>query len=102
MVLKIPTSVGVSGSETPARKKDFDPDTGKLKNDNVHLLSKGEADKMVKELNAGTWNISNIEEKIKNSNPKPPFTTSTLQQEAARKLRYSARRTMNNAQNLYR
>ena len=85
-----------------ASGKDFDPDTGKLKNDNVHLLSKGEADKMVKELNAGTWNISNIEEKIKNSNPKPPFTTSTLQQEAARKLRYSARRTMNNAQNLYR
>ena len=85
-----------------ASGKDFDPDTGKLKNDNVHLLTKDEADKLVKELNAGTWNISNIEEKIKNSNPKPPFTTSTLQQEAARKLRYSARRTMNNAQNLYR
>ena len=52
-----------------ASGKDFDPDTGKLKNDNVHLLSKGEADKMVKELYAGTWNISIIEEKLKNSYP---------------------------------
>ena len=85
-----------------ASGKDFDPDTGKLKNDSVYLLSKSEADKLVNELNAGVWNIFDIEEKVKKSNPKPPFTTSTLQQEAARKLRFSARRTMNNAQNLYR
>jgi len=85
-----------------ASGKDFDPDTGKLKNDSVYLLSKDEADQLVGELNAGDWSISDIEEKVKNSNPKPPFTTSTLQQEAARKLRFSARRTMNNAQNLYR
>ena len=36
-----------------------------------------------------------------NSHPKPPFTTSTLQQEAARKLRSSARKTMRTAQRLY-
>jgi DNA topoisomerase-1 len=85
-----------------ATGKDFDPDTGSLKNDRVYLLSKNEADQLVKDLNSGEWKISAIEEKIKKSNPKPPFTTSTLQQEAARKLRFSARRTMNNAQNLYR
>ena len=85
-----------------ATGKDFDPDTGSLKNDSVYLLSKNEADQLVKDLNSGEWKISAIEEKIKKSNPKPPFTTSTLQQEAARKLRFSARRTMNNAQNLYR
>lgn len=85
-----------------ATGKDFDPDTGSLKNDSVYLLSKNEADQLVKDLNSGEWKISAIEEKIKRSNPKPPFTTSTLQQEAARKLRFSARRTMNNAQNLYR
>ena len=85
-----------------ASGKDFDPDTGKLKNDNVYLLAKTEAEKLVSKLNAGVWKISDIEEKVKKSNPKPPFTTSTLQQEAARKLRFSARRTMNNAQNLYR
>ena len=85
-----------------ATGKDFDPDTGSLKNNSVYLLSKNEADQLVKDLNSGEWKISAIEEKIKKSNPKPPFTTSTLQQEAARKLRFSARRTMNNAQNLYR
>ncbi len=85
-----------------ASGKDFDPDTGKLKNDNVYLLAKSEAEQLVSKLNAGVWKISDIEEKVKKSNPKPPFTTSTLQQEAARKLRFSARRTMNNAQNLYR
>ena len=64
-------------------------------------MSKSQADELVKELKEGVFKISNIEEKIKNSNPKPPFTTSTLQQEAARKLRSSARKTMRTAQRLY-
>ena len=84
-----------------ATGKDFDPDSGKLKKSDVLLLSKAQADELVKELNQGDFVVSNIEEKIKNSNPKPPFTTSTLQQEAARKLRSSARKTMRTAQRLY-
>ena len=81
--------------------KDFDPNTGNLKNDKVLLLSKAQADELVKELTNGNWTGTNVEEKIKNSNPKPPFTTSTLQQEAARKLRSTARKTMRMAQRLY-
>ena len=81
--------------------KDFDPNTGNLKNDKVLLLSKAQADELVKELTNGNWTVTNVEEKIKNSNPKPPFTTSTLQQEAARKLRSSAKKTMRMAQRLY-
>jgi DNA topoisomerase-1 len=65
-----------------ATGKDFDPNSGNLKNTDVLLLSKTQADELVKELNQGVFKISNIEEKIKNSHPKPPFTTSTLQQEA--------------------
>ncbi len=84
-----------------AAGKDFDPNSGNLKNPNVLLLSKSQAAELVKELKDGVFKISNIEEKIKNSNPKPPFTTSTLQQEAARKLRSSARKTMRTAQRLY-
>ena len=84
-----------------ATGKDFDPNSGNLKNPDVLLLSKSQADELVKELKEGIFKISNIEEKIKNSNPKPPFTTSTLQQEAARKLRSSARKTMRTAQRLY-
>ena len=84
-----------------AAGKDFDPNSGNLKNPDVLLLSKSQAAELVKELKDGVFKISNIEEKIKNSNPKPPFTTSTLQQEAARKLRSSARKTMRTAQRLY-
>ena len=84
-----------------ASGKDFNPNTGEPKNDKVLLLSKAQADELVKELQKGDFTVSNIEEKIKNSHPKPPFTTSTLQQEAARKLRSSARKTMRSAQRLY-
>ena len=94
------TLVRVDGKRI-AVGKDFDPNTGNLKNDKVLLLSKAQAAELVKELTNGNWTVSNVEEKIKNSNPKPPFTTSTLQQEAARKLRSSARKTMRMAQRLY-
>ncbi len=49
----------------------------------------------------GKLTVSKIEKKERKRNPSPPFTTSTLQQEAARKLRFSAQRTMRTAQNLY-
>lgn len=94
------TLIRVDGKRI-ATGKDFDPNTGNLKNDKVLLLSKAQADELVKELNKGDFTVSDIEEKIKNSHPKPPFTTSTLQQEAARKLRSSARKTMRTAQRLY-
>ena len=94
------TLIRVDGKRI-ATGKDFDPNTGNLKNDKVLLLSKAQADELVKELNNGDFTVSDIEEKIKNSHPKPPFTTSTLQQEAARKLRSSARKTMRTAQRLY-
>ena len=81
--------------------KDFDPNTGKLNNEDVILLSESQAKTLIKELDNGNWTVTNIEEKIVNSHPKPPFTTSTLQQEAARKLRSSAKKTMRDAQQLY-
>ncbi|MBT3676158.1 MAG: type I DNA topoisomerase [Candidatus Marinimicrobia bacterium] len=84
-----------------ATGKDFDPNTGELKKQDALLLSKAQADALVKELKSGAWTVSDVEEKIKNSHPKPPFTTSTLQQEAARKIRSSARKTMRTAQRLY-
>ncbi|HEY8508303.1 MAG TPA: type I DNA topoisomerase, partial [Steroidobacteraceae bacterium] len=50
---------------------------------------------------AGALNVISIERKQRRRNPAPPFTTSTLQQEAARKLGFNARRTMRLAQQLY-
>ncbi len=49
----------------------------------------------------GKLNVDKVEKKERKRNPSAPFTTSTLQQEAARKLRFSAQRTMRTAQNLY-
>ena len=50
---------------------------------------------------AGTLVVANVEKKQRKRNPSPPFTTSTLQQEAARKLGFGAQRTMRTAQKLY-
>ena len=52
-------------------------------------------------IEAQDFTISNVERKKTNRYPAPPFTTSTLQQEAARKLRFSAKKTMQVAQKLY-
>lgn len=52
-------------------------------------------------IEAQEFAISSVERKKTNRYPAPPFTTSTLQQEAARKLRFSAKRTMQVAQKLY-
>lgn len=52
-------------------------------------------------IEAQNFAISNVERKKANRYPSPPFTTSTLQQEAARKLRFSAKKTMQVAQKLY-
>ena len=94
------TLVKVDGKKI-ASSNDFNSDTGELKNKDVLLLTESQADELVKELGSGDWTVSDIKEKPRTSNPKPPFTTSTLQQEAARKLRSSARQTMSTAQKLY-
>ena len=52
-------------------------------------------------IEAADFKVDNVERKQQNRYPAPPFTTSTLQQEAARKLRFSAKKTMQVAQKLY-
>lgn len=84
-----------------AASKDFDSNTGELKKDNVLLLSSSQATALSEELQNGPWIVRSVEEKPQTSNPYAPFTTSTLQQEASRKIRFSARKTMRMAQRLY-
>mgnify|MGYP001224827740 FL=1 len=84
-----------------ASGKDFDSNTGKLIKDNALLLSSSQATALVQELQNGPWVVNSVEEKPQTSNPYAPFITSTLQQEASRKLRFSARKTMLTAQHLY-
>jgi DNA topoisomerase-1 len=67
----------------------------------VEINSKEESDEIINELNQGEFIVKNIKKGTKNKNPLAPFTTSTLQQDAYRKLNFSTRRTMSVAQQLY-
>ena len=67
----------------------------------LSLGSEAEALAAQQRIEAASWQISSIETKRVKRRPAPPFTTSTLQQEASRKLGFSASRTMQIAQKLY-
>ncbi len=85
-----------------AKGTDFNEKTGKLKNDaKVKLLNEKEAKGLASDLLSKKWMVRSVEKKPTIRKPVPPFTTSTLQQEANRKLRLSARDTMRCAQGLY-
>lgn len=85
-----------------ASGKDFDENTGKLKKPKkVMLLDDESAAKLRDDLDEADWKISEVKKNRQKRNPSPAFITSTLQQEANRKLNFSAKRTMNVAQKLY-
>ncbi len=65
------------------------------------LKNKTEADRILKDLKDSEFTVSKIEKKEEKRIPGPPFITSTLQQEAFKKLRFSSRQTMMLAQQLY-
>lgn len=85
-----------------ATGSDFDPKTGKIAaSRKVVLLDRTAAEALKERLSGKPWTVTDIEERPLTRKPAAPFTTSTLQQEANRKLRLSARDTMRIAQNLY-
>ena len=90
------------GGKRLATGKDFDPSTGRLKDDGVRLLLEADARALAGELSRQLpWQVTEVDERPVTQRPSPPFTTSTLQQEANRKLGYSADRTMRAAQGLH-
>lgn len=85
-----------------ATGSDFDESTGKIASGrNVVLLDEAQAEALKQRIFGKPWTVTNLEEKAVTRKPLPPFTTSTLQQESNRKLRLSARQTMQIAQSLY-
>ena len=67
----------------------------------MELHSQEEAEAIVAEVSAASFSVSKVKRQEKLRNPAPPFTTSTLQQEASRKLNMTPARTMSIAQQLY-
>ncbi len=90
----------VSGKKI-ALGKDFDSLTGNLQNQTVLLLDEKKSKELAVGLQKENWVVESIEEKPHSRKPSPPFITSTLQQEANRKLGWGARETMQVAQKLY-
>ncbi len=83
-----------------AKFKEYEASLFKYKEDDIELKCKDDADKVLQEI-GDTYTVENIDKKAKNKKSKPPFITSTLQQEASTKLGFSAKKTMSIAQKLY-
>lgn len=94
------TLVSVEGRRIPAAK-DFDSATGQLKDAKLLHLDGPAAEALAHKLRGAPFRVAKIETTPYTQRPAPPFTTSTLQQEANRKLGFTARRTMQVAQSLY-
>jgi DNA topoisomerase-1 len=93
------TLVSVDGKRI-ATGKDFD-DTGSLGNSGAFVLAEAPARALADALLKSSFSVASVEQKPNRRSPAPPFMTSTLQQEAGRKLRFSSSRTMRAAQDLY-
>jgi DNA topoisomerase-1 len=83
-----------------ATGRDFEPTTGRARGDVVHL-DEAAARGLAARLEGRPFTVVRVEEKPYRRRPYPPFITSTLQQEAARKMRFSSAQTMRTAQRLY-
>lgn len=78
-----------------------EPPENKQETDYLLIDTREKAEAVIERLKNAVYTVSKVEAKEKKRNPMPPFTTSTLQQEASRHFRFSASRTMNIAQTLY-
>ena len=70
-------------------------------NKKIDIHSQDEVNKIMKDIENGNYTVKNIVKSEKKKNPAPPFTTSTMQQEASRKLNFTLKKTMSIAQGLY-
>jgi DNA topoisomerase-1 len=95
---------GIEGLFNPKSKQVFPAKLYAIKDkklDKLDIKNKEQVDKILTDLKNSTYKVSNIEEKKTKRLPSPPFTTSTLQQEANSHLGFSAKQTMRLAQQLY-
>ncbi len=87
----------LSAKKPPA----FDARLIRRNDENLEIPDQAASDALVASLEGATYTVHSVVTKEKRRNPVAPFITSTLQQEAARKLRFSVKRTMGLAQRLY-
>ncbi len=78
-----------------------DADGNKIGNEKNKIPTKEESDKILAALENADYVVKSVKKGQRKKNPTPPFITSTLQQEASRRINFQARRTMKAAQELY-
>lgn len=83
------------------QKETFEAMLAKYKGKDLELRTGDEAQKIIKQLDGAKYTVTNVEEKHIKRLPAPPFITSSLQQEAMRKLGFGVKKTMIIAQQLY-
>ena len=99
---EFPATLVMLDGKRLATGRDFEPTTGQLApSADVALLDETRAAALTERLRDAPFRVASVESKSTTERPRPPFTTSTLQQEAGRKLGFSAARTMSVAQTLY-
>lgn len=89
--------ISVDGKKIDIPKKTDSPNDAKK----IIITSREEADKILESLEGAEYVVKTVRKKITKKQPSPPFITSTLQQDASRKLGFTAKRTMKAAQELY-
>ncbi len=82
-------------------KKSFNAKFYGKGNKKIELTNQKDTEKILKAIDGATYTVSDVKKAEKQRTPAPPFTTSTLQQEASRKLGFTTMRTMQAAQQLY-
>lgn len=82
-------------------KKIFEAKLVNKNGEKINIHSKEESDKILEDLKNAKYIVKEVKKSEKKRNPAPPFTTSTMQQEASRKINFSLKKTMSVAQGLY-
>lgn len=85
----------------PSSKKAFSAKFVGIDGKKTEINTKEEADKILESLEGAVFTVTKVKKSIHKKSPAAPFSTSTMQQEASRKLGFPARRTMKAAQELY-
>ena len=85
----------------PSSKKQFAAKLTTVDGEKVEIPDKESADKILQRLEGAEFKVTGVKKSVHRKSPSAPFTTSTLQQEASRRLGFQSRRTMKAAQELY-
>ena len=85
----------------PGSRKVFDAALVTVDGKKLEILNEAEANGLLARLEGADYTVKSVRKRVTKKQPAPPFITSTLQQEASRKLGFSAKRTMKAAQELY-